>query len=1157
MTTKTLPDSTTASYYYSGSSVTLVNAGIQGKPGASGINFGFVVTGNNDTLINNGTVYGQRVGVYVKGSGDSVTNAVGKQITATEPVQAGVNFYDYSGTITNYGTISGYANAVNGAGGNAVQLRHGGIVTNFGTLLNGGLLVRSALGTVINSGVILGNSAYGGVYMNTGGQVTNLSGGLISANGATASYKGAPPYGVYINGGAGTVTNAGTINGSTGYAVELATGFRNQVIVDPGAVFIGTVDGGTSADATLVLASAASAGTLTTTNFTNFGTIDFDTGSKWTLVGSASALAGVITGFSANDTIDLTGFTAVSATYAGGNLTLTNAIHTHTTLHFSGGPFNDATPGLTSNAEGTVLTESLASAALIYGETIDETGFVAATETVTAGVMTLENAGGSAVGSITVGTSLSTGDFTLATGGTITGTDVIVDTVFGTYTSGVTLLVNPTTIASTARITGSGGSAIGVTGPAGTAWTLVNQGSISETGGSSYGVRLAADGTISNASGATISGGQAGIMLAASGLLTNSGTITATGAVAVSAASGLVLTNASGGVISGYSVGVQAASATIINHGTIRGTGTHASAVYLNGGGNDGTIGNYGLLTATYIGVQFRGAATLGNSGTIISNGRYGVRFDSAGSVTNSGTIVGISALEILGSGTVNNIGLILGLNALAIVGTGSLVNSGTIDAVYGTGVVLGSGSISNTATGVITAFYTGVTVTSGAATVTNAGTIIGNTGVVFYSAGIASQTLIDSGTIEGTGGTAVAFGASNDLLKLQPGNLRIQGIVNGGGGTNTLEFASGATAGTLTGVGLAFTNFSQGTVDAGANWVLAGSNTFGSGVTVTETGTLTDSGTLTNAGTFIGATYGARLIASALLTNTSGGRITGSYSTAGAGVYLEGGGSVTNQSGATIGGLRGVYSSKGAVVTVVNAGAILGNPTASAGAGVYLSVGGSVSNQSGGTITGNAGIVFGPTSNGTVIDSGTIIGTGGTAVSFGNGTNLMLLQPGNLRIQGGVLGGAGTSTLEFASGASTGTLTGVEAAFSGFSQGTVDAGAQWVLAGGNTFAGTPLTDAGTLSNIGSLVVGPQLGVTGTFLNTGSVVGGGSVAISVASGGVLGNSGAGAITGATGNYASEANGGAGGTGVYMSGGAATNAAAIAGGVGGGGGQAGE
>jgi hypothetical protein len=358
MTTKTLPNSTTTAYYYTGSGVTLVNVGIQGAPGASGLNFGFVVVGNNDTLINSGTVFGQRVGVYITGSGDSVINAAGEQITATLPDQAGVNFYNFSGTLTNFGVISGYAKAVNGGpSGNAVELEHGGVVTNSGTLLNGGVLIGGTVGTVINSGVILGNNAYGGVYMRFGGQVTNLGGGVISANGATASYQGAPPYGVFIHGGAGTVTNAGTINGSSGYAVSLATGFQNRVIVDPGAVFVGTVSGGTASDATLELASSASKGTLSGlgTQFTNFGTLAFDPLASWLVVTNTGITSSIIDGFIAGDTIDITGFTATSISTLTGNkgIVLTNSGGTHETLSFGGSISNF---GFTSGSFGTDLT---------------------------------------------------------------------------------------------------------------------------------------------------------------------------------------------------------------------------------------------------------------------------------------------------------------------------------------------------------------------------------------------------------------------------------------------------------------------------------------------------------------------------------------------------------------------------------------------------------------------------------------------------------------------------------------------------------------------------------------------------------------------------------------------------------------------------------
>src|SRR5262249_3401165 len=138
-----------------------------------------------------------------------------------------------------------------------------------------------------------------------------------------------------------------------------------------------------------------------------------------------------------------------------------------------------------------------------------------------------------------------------------------------------------------------------------------------------------------------------------------------------------------------------------------------------------------------------------------------------------------------------------------------------------------------------------------------NAGTIAGTAGITVAGSGAAAQTVIDSGTISsvsGSSGTAIAFGAGNDLLKLTPAtSITIQGKVDGGSGTNTLQFASAASQGTLTGYNATFVNFSNGTIDSGASWVFAGTNTIGTGVTLTNSGTLVDTGPLTNAGTIKG----------------------------------------------------------------------------------------------------------------------------------------------------------------------------------------------------------------------------------------------------------------------------------------------------------------
>ena len=149
---------------------------------------------------------------------------------------------------------------------------------------------------------------------------------------------------------------------------------------------------------------------------------------------------------------------------------------------------------------------------LLYGETIDEAGIVAASETVTAGVMTLYNSGGTDGRHYRVSAPASAPAISSSASDGSGGTDVIVDTMFGTYTSGVTLLVNPATIAEHRqdhRIDSRG--VTGAYGPFGTAWMLTNLGTVSETGANSFGVFLGSAGTITNAASAVIAGDKAGI----------------------------------------------------------------------------------------------------------------------------------------------------------------------------------------------------------------------------------------------------------------------------------------------------------------------------------------------------------------------------------------------------------------------------------------------------------------------------------------------------------------------------------------------------------------------------------------------------------------------------------------------------------------------
>lgn len=341
MTTVTITGAGTthsATYPLASSAVTAVNAG---TVGTSSSNIGVLITGSNDILtnsgvVNGGTTSGTKGAVVVKtGTGDSITNQSGGVIQGHGNLVAGI-YLATAGSVTNFGTIaSGQGPSGNSA--NGIVLHAGGVVINsstgasIGTISGGGVFAQG-VATVTNSGLIIGDSVYGGVDLAAGGIVTNLSGGTISYGGAG--------YGIEIAGGGGTVTNAGTITagGTNGSAVILSSGVTNEVIVDPGGVFVGSVTGGTPADATLELAAGGSTGTISNLgSFTNFGTLTFDPLAQWLVSGASTGLlsTATISGFGSGDTLAMPGTLSISHSSSSGGatkLTLSNAA----TLTFAG-----------------------------------------------------------------------------------------------------------------------------------------------------------------------------------------------------------------------------------------------------------------------------------------------------------------------------------------------------------------------------------------------------------------------------------------------------------------------------------------------------------------------------------------------------------------------------------------------------------------------------------------------------------------------------------------------------------------------------------------------------------------------------------------------------------------------------------------------------
>ncbi|HEX4368574.1 MAG TPA: Hint domain-containing protein [Rhodopila sp.] len=954
-----------------------------------------------------------------------------------------------------------------------------------------------------------------------------------------------------------------------------------MLIADPGAVFVGSLSA--AGTTTLELASASGAGTLTGfgTEVTNFTSLVFDTGAQWTVAGDDSdgGLGTLgIGGFTFGDTIDLTGFAAVSSTFASNTLVLTDAGGAHDTLSIQGtfvsGNFHLSGDG----AGGTDIV--FGAPPLLYGETIDEAGIVATSETVTAGVMTLFNAA-SPVGTIAVGTTLATGDFTLRPNGP-TATDVIVSSIFGTYTSTVTLLTNPTTIDGTASITGTVTSGIGVTGPSGTAWTLVNQGLVSETGTSSQGISFAAAGIITNAAGGVVTGSSVGIQINAGGSVTNQsgGTISGiqgiyarTGAATVMNAgsiggnltsgsgidldAGGTVTNLSGGTISG-SYGVRAASvvATVVNAGSI-GDGTSlptgAAIALKNGGlivnqsggniiaglqgiyigGAAGTIVNAGSIGGgpnTGNGIIFAtgGGVTNQSGGTI--TGKYGVRaVSTAVTVVNTGSIGGNlttgNGVNLAAGGAVTNQsgGTITGLKAVNVTG-GTVTNAGVIggNTTLGTGagVQLAGGSVTNQSGGTVTGF-SGVYGKTSAATVVNAGGIYGNTasgrGVSLASGGSVTNqsggvitgfdgiltaggaTVVNAGSIGGT--TAVAFGAgATNRLVFDPGAV-FSGTVNGGNtigaaSISTLELASSASAGTLSGLGTQFTNFANVTVDTAANWTLSTANTLVAGATLTNAGTLTATGTLQSDGTITG---NALRLNGATFTNQASGLASYVYgvpaggtdsvvnqgtiaSDSGWAIYLKAPGNISNAAGARIDGYFGGAMLKGTNATLSNLGQIYGSTANVTSYGVYLRNGGVVANGQPGAGTSTASIqgyyglaflsVDVVNADGTLINSGTVISTGtaATGVLLTNAGTVLNGQSGatGALIEGGRYGVSSSlgPIVNYATIMTTGTVPGG--------------------------SGVTLQLAGSVSNLGSAALiegyaGVQIGVGGTVTNAGTI----------------------------------------------------------------------
>ncbi len=315
-------------------------------------------------------------------------------------------------------------------------------------------------------------------------------------------------------------------------------------------------------------------------------------------------------------------------------------------------------------------------------------------------------------------------------------------------------------------------------------------GDILASGSTAPGVFLGAGGSVSNAAGGTIGTGFGVYIAGAAGTIDNAGQLRGDRNTGVEMNAGGTLTNESSGTITGHYSGVhiQGGAGTAFTGGSI--AGSNGSGILLDAGGLV-SVADGGIVTGSGNGLSFAGAlATLGNAGSI-SGGQDGVGVFAGGTLTNamSGVISGYVGVYASTSSA-----------AVAVVNTGSILSTGNFAIDLGTG-----GAVTNQAGGTIGTGEFGVAIAGAAGTVENAGSIgaAGAGDAVRFAAGFGNLLRVDPGA---------AFGGTVD-----------GGNTLGAASVSTIELASGASAGTLAGLGTAFTNFGAIQFDAGARWSISG----------------------------------------------------------------------------------------------------------------------------------------------------------------------------------------------------------------------------------------------------------------------------------------------------------------------------------------------
>ena len=564
-------------------------------------------------------------------------------------------------------------------------------------------------------------------------------------------------------------------------------------------------------------------------------------------------------------------------------------------------------------------------------------------------------------------------------------------------------------------------------------------------------------------------------------------------------------TDGSDGIDAQTNSGITIVNATT-GSDTVAGTGTIEGARHgITGGNTDVTTsGAYTLSVTNNLGGTIQGddgsginidgfnaneVVTVVNHGTITGNGVTGdgdgVDVDGLVNLTNTGTIKSLHAYNdtsegvTVGGGTITNSGTIEGDN-LATNGDGT-ANSGTgrgitlagVDKDPTTGAPIATQGIyadtTITNTGLIRGQSDSAIAVTGAAnafkvTIINyAGGVLegGGTAAAVYTGG-NNATIVNYGTITAdSSNVAVDLGSGNSSLQILGGSAQVNGNINGGTGTSTVEIDPGQNN-TFTYAG-ALSNVSQLTIGTGGQGtvVLNGASTY-SGDTVVWSKLVLGNSSAVGTGTLnlLGAT--------AVYTN--GIHVANGVNLDNGGTIEVDGSDTATQSGAITWSTNGGAEHYNNLLDKTGTGTLVLAATTPYTGGVTISSGTLQANASSlqGNITDNASLVFDQASDGSF--TGTIGGTGTlnkigagnlTLVGANTYTGGTLISAGTLQgdsssLQGAITNNASLVFDQSSNGSFAGSIGGTGAL-------TKIGGGTLTLAGANTYSGGTVITAGAL----------------------------------------------------------------------------------------------